>query len=93
MTPFEAGLGPFVNMEKGDFVGRAALVGKDQRSLLHGVTCQRGTPQQAALSSTAKRRLVTSPQECRPQRLDAVSATGDLMPRAIGLGGRLRWKC
>jgi glycine cleavage system aminomethyltransferase T len=44
MTPFEAGLGPFVNMEKGDFVGRAALVGKDQRSLLHGVTCQSGIP-------------------------------------------------
>ncbi|MGY9010918.1 MAG: glycine cleavage T C-terminal barrel domain-containing protein, partial [Rhodobacterales bacterium] len=44
MTPFEAGLGPFVNMENGDFVGRAALVGKDQRSLLHGVTCQSGIP-------------------------------------------------
>ena len=44
MTPFEAGLAPFIDMDKGDFVGRDALVGKDQRSLLLGLTCQSETP-------------------------------------------------
>lgn len=44
MTPFEAGLGPFIDMDKSDFVGRAALVGRDQRSLLLGATCQTETP-------------------------------------------------
>jgi glycine cleavage system aminomethyltransferase T len=44
MTPFEAGLAPFIDMDKGDFVGRDALLGKDQRSLLVGLTCQTETP-------------------------------------------------
>ena len=44
MTPFEAGLEPFVNMGKGDFIGRSALEGRDRRSLLHGLTCQEATP-------------------------------------------------
>lgn len=44
MTPFEAGLAPFIDLEKGDFVGRDALLGKDQRSLLMGLTCQSETP-------------------------------------------------
>ncbi|OED36151.1 aminomethyltransferase [Chromatiales bacterium (ex Bugula neritina AB1)] len=44
MTPFEAGLAPFIDMDKGDFVGRDALLGKDQRSLLMGLTCQTQTP-------------------------------------------------
>ena len=44
MTPFEAGLAPFVNMEKGDFIGRDALVGKDTRSCLFGFTCASETP-------------------------------------------------
>ena len=44
MTPFEAGLTPFVNMGKGDFVGRNALLNKDQRCCLFGVTCTDETP-------------------------------------------------
>lgn len=44
MTPFEAGLAPFVDMDKGDFVGRDALVGRDRRSCLLGLTCETGTP-------------------------------------------------
>lgn len=44
MTPFEAGLAPFIDTEKKDFVGREALVGKDQRSCLFGVTCATATP-------------------------------------------------
>lgn len=44
MTPFEAGLASFINMKKGDFIGREALVGKDTRSCLFGFTCASDTP-------------------------------------------------
>ena len=44
MTPYEAGLGPFINMEKGDFIGRDALVDCDRRSVLYGLTCETHTP-------------------------------------------------
>ncbi|MFD1160593.1 aminomethyltransferase family protein [Roseovarius aestuarii] len=44
MTPFEAGLAPFIDMGKGDFIGREALVGKDTRSCLFGLTCETETP-------------------------------------------------
>ena len=44
MTPFQTGLGRFVDMDKGDFIGRAALVGADRRALLYGVTCNDAIP-------------------------------------------------
>ena len=44
MTPYEAGLGSFVNLSKGDFVGRDALVKADKRPLLMGLTCAGATP-------------------------------------------------
>jgi aminomethyltransferase len=44
MTPFEAGLAPFINMDKGDFIGRDALIGKDTRACLFGLTCATETP-------------------------------------------------
>ena len=44
MTPFQAGLGPFIDMDKGDFIGRAALVDADRRTLLYGVTCNGAIP-------------------------------------------------
>ena len=44
MTPFEAGLGAFVNLSKGDFIGREALVNADRRALLMGLTCFGATP-------------------------------------------------
>jgi aminomethyltransferase len=44
MTPYEAGLAPFINMEKGDFIGRDALVDCDRRSVLYGLTCETHTP-------------------------------------------------
>ena len=44
MTPFEAGLGPLVDMEKGDFIGRSALVDCDRRPVLFGITCQTAVP-------------------------------------------------
>ena len=44
MTPFEAGLGAFVDLEKEDFIGRDALIDADRRSLLFGLTCSVATP-------------------------------------------------
>ena len=34
----------FVDMDKGDFIGRDALVDADRRSLLMGLTCASATP-------------------------------------------------
>ena len=44
MTPFEAGLGFFVNMDKDDFIGRDALIKKDKRTCMFGITCKSETP-------------------------------------------------
>ena len=44
MTPFEAGLGAFVDMDKENFVGRKALLEKDTGCLLFGLTCKGATP-------------------------------------------------
>ena len=44
MTPFEAGLGFFVNIDKGDFIGREALINKDKRPCMFGITCKSETP-------------------------------------------------
>ena len=44
MTPYQAGLGPFIHLDKGDFIGREALIGSDQRSLLLGLTCKTAVP-------------------------------------------------
>ena len=44
MTPFEAGLGMFVNFKKEDFIGRAALETADKTCLLFGLISETGTP-------------------------------------------------
>ena len=44
MTPFQAGLGPFIDMGKDDFIGRAALVDADRRTLMYGVRCNNAVP-------------------------------------------------
>lgn len=49
MTPFEAGLSPFVDMGKGDFIGRDALIDKDTRPCLFGLTCATETPSAGAI--------------------------------------------
>ena len=48
MTPFEAGLGRFVDIERGDFVGRTALLHADRRPLLHGLKCSDTLPSAAS---------------------------------------------
>ncbi len=44
MTPYEAGLGAFVDLDKQGFVGREALLDADRRSLLFGLTCAGDVP-------------------------------------------------
>jgi aminomethyltransferase len=40
MTPFQAGLEAFIDLDKPEFVGRAALQNADRRKLLFGVKCK-----------------------------------------------------
>jgi glycine cleavage system aminomethyltransferase T len=44
MTPYEAGIGAFVDLDKPDFVGRDALAKADQNCLLMGLTCSEAIP-------------------------------------------------
>ena len=44
MTPFDTGLVAFVDIDKESFVGKDALVGKDQRTLLFGLVCPTTVP-------------------------------------------------
>jgi len=44
LTPFAAGLAAFVELDKGDFIGREALLNADRRSRLFGVTCADAIP-------------------------------------------------
>lgn len=44
MTPFEAGLGAFIDLNKQAFIGRAALLEADRGSRLFGVKCADATP-------------------------------------------------
>lgn len=44
MTPFQAGLGRFIELDKEGFVGRAALLKADRKTLLYGVKCPSVVP-------------------------------------------------
>jgi len=44
MTPYEAGIGAFVDLDKTDFIGRDALAKADQNCLLWGLTCGEAIP-------------------------------------------------
>ena len=45
LTPFGAGLGQFVRLDKEDFIGRAALDAADRSQLLFGLICPTATPE------------------------------------------------
>ena len=44
LTPYGAGLGQFVKLDKDDFIGRAALKGADRSQLLFGLVCATAVP-------------------------------------------------
>ena len=43
-TPYDSGLGRFVDDDKGDFIGKAALAGAAREPRLHGIKCAGGEP-------------------------------------------------
>ncbi|MYH72229.1 MAG: aminomethyl transferase family protein, partial [Acidimicrobiia bacterium] len=45
LTPFSAGLGHFVNFDKGEFIGRTALERVDRTQLLFGLICPTAVPE------------------------------------------------
>ena len=45
LTPYGAGLGQFVKLDKGDFIGREALEAADRSQLLFGLVCAAATPE------------------------------------------------
>ena len=45
LTPFGAGLGQFVRLDKEDFIGRAALEAADRSQLLFGLVCATAAPE------------------------------------------------
>ncbi|MYE66019.1 MAG: aminomethyl transferase family protein [Acidimicrobiaceae bacterium] len=45
LTPFGAGVGQFVNFDKEDFIGRAALEAADRSQLLFGLICPTAAPE------------------------------------------------
>jgi len=44
MTPYQAGLGAFIDLDKEGFVGRAALLEADRQTLLYGLKCPSASP-------------------------------------------------
>ena len=46
MSPFQAGLGRFIDLDKEGFIGREALLEMDSRSLLLGLKCENATPEE-----------------------------------------------
>ena len=48
MTPFEAGLGNFIDLDKADFIGRKALLNAHQETLLLGIKCNDAAPEDGA---------------------------------------------
>ena len=45
MTPYNAGLGSFVELDKDDFVGRDALLHAPQETMLYGLVCKTAVPE------------------------------------------------
>jgi len=44
MTPFQAGLGAFIDLNKADFIGKSALLEADRQPLVYGIKCLSDTP-------------------------------------------------
>ena len=44
-TPFQVGLGAFIDLDQEQFVGRASLLEADRRSVLYGLKCSAATPE------------------------------------------------
>ncbi|NNF79673.1 MAG: aminomethyl transferase family protein, partial [Rhizobiales bacterium] len=58
-TPYDVGLGRFVDEDKGDFIGKSALKGASRALRLHGVSCPGGEPLISGAVELAGRRIGT----------------------------------
>lgn len=75
-TPYDAGLGRFVDEDKADFIGKAALATAARETRLHGLKCAGGEP------------LISAPIEVAGERAGKVTA-GAISPylgHGIGIG-------
>jgi aminomethyltransferase len=58
-TPYDAGLGRFVDEDKGDFIGKTALKSASREPRLHGISCQNGEPLISGAVEVAGKRIGT----------------------------------
>ncbi len=58
-TPYDAGLGRFVDEDKGDFIGKSALKSASRESRQHGISCQNGEPLISGAIEVAGKRIGT----------------------------------
>lgn len=93
VTPFAAGLGAFVDLEKPDFIGAAALAQADKRSRTWGLTCARGVPRQGdtmSLDGAPAGRVLSSAWSPFLQRGVAIVRMANA---ELGPGTRLAVEC
>ena len=89
MTPFEAGLGNFVDMEKDSFIGRSALLDADKRTTLLGLNLRHSNSIIRKYDpSMGKPTSAISLQECHLQLLDWELVTLDFLILVNGLAER-----
>jgi aminomethyltransferase len=74
-TPYAVGLGRFVDEDKADFIGKAALANAPRGLRLHGVKCASGEP------------LINAPVEIEGARIGTVTAgaTSPFLRHGIGI--------
>lgn len=58
-TPYDVGLGRFVDQDKGDFIGKSALNSASRQARLHGISCQNGEPLISGAIALAGERIGT----------------------------------
>ena len=91
MTPFQAGLGGFIDLDKGDFIGRTALQAADRRTLLYGLTCDAGAPDMKAAVLEGERNVgITTAGSWSPYLNTGIgyvrfSAPGDWAGKSLSL--------
>ena len=73
-TPYDVGLGRFVDHDKGDFIGKSALKSASREPRLHGISCQNGEP------------LISGAVELAGERIGTVTAgaTSPYLGHGIG---------
>lgn len=69
LNPWQAGLGRFVDMDRADFIGRAALEHCDRQLRLSGIRCANGVPRRGAVVHGASGELGYTTASARSPQL------------------------